>query len=115
VVGAETEFYLALGGRIRDLRKARRMTQATLADIMEIPRTSLILVERGDQRVHTYELTLLASALGARAEDLIQDAAPAPPDQLTVVPLDTTPAIREWISAAQAPVSAPTTTSRRRR
>jgi transcriptional regulator with XRE-family HTH domain len=91
------------------------MTQATLADVMEIPRTSLILVERGEQRVHAYELIQLASALGTTPEALIQDVAPPSPSQLPDIPPDATPAVRRWISAAQAPPAALAIAPRRRR
>ena len=115
MAGTEAEFYRSLGDRIRVLRRERRMTQATLADVMEIPRTSLILVERGEQRVHAYELIQLASVLGTTPEALIQDVAPQSPRQSPDIPSDATPAVRQWISAAQAPAVDLTFAPRRRR
>lgn len=115
MAGTETEFYRSLGDRIRVLRRERRMTQAILADVMEIPRTSLILVERGEQRVHVYEFVQLANALGTTPEALIQDVSPQSPRHCPDIPADATPAVRQWISAAQAPAVDLAIAPRRRR
>lgn len=49
------------------------MSQEKLAGLVEIPRTSLIAIERGRQRLTVYSLVRLADVFGVRVEELVRD------------------------------------------
>lgn len=50
------DFYLAVGKRIRDRRKAKKMTQEDLGKSVNLTRTSIINIEKGRQKLllHTF-------------------------------------------------------------
>jgi transcriptional regulator with XRE-family HTH domain len=56
-------FYRALGIQIRKARKAKRLTQEGLAEMIGLSRTSVTNVERGRQPIYAHTLALLSSAL----------------------------------------------------
>lgn len=67
-----------LGGRVKALRKARRLTQERLAEMAEIHPTFLSEIETGKANATARILFSLAEALGVRPEDLFRFY---PPDQ----------------------------------
>lgn len=69
---AEDLFYQALGDRIRLARLARKMSQHKVAGLVDIPRTSLIAIERGRQRLTVYTLVRLADIFGLQVEELLR-------------------------------------------
>lgn len=60
------EHWTAIGAGIRQLRKARGLTQAQLAQLVGVERTSIVNVEKGQQRLGIDLLDKLAAALGMR-------------------------------------------------
>jgi Zn-dependent peptidase ImmA (M78 family)/DNA-binding XRE family transcriptional regulator len=60
-----------LGGRLQDARKARGITQQTVADEMEIARTTLVAIEKGERRLSPHELIRLASLYGRSVSEFV--------------------------------------------
>lgn len=79
-----TQFVTEVGSRIRNMRLARRLTQAELAARAELSRTTLFEIERGSLRTRFSDVarilwalddTALQAALASAAEDPVyQDA-----------------------------------------
>src|SRR3954469_9164972 len=72
----EDRYNVELGKRITAARG--KVSKSTLARALGIPRTSLILIERGQQRVHAHLLVLIAEELGVEPADLLLGRQPAP-------------------------------------
>ncbi|MBI3774474.1 MAG: helix-turn-helix transcriptional regulator [Gammaproteobacteria bacterium] len=64
------DFYTAVGRRVADIRKGR-MTQETLAEKLNLTRTSVINIEKGRQQVLLHTLVNIARALQVSPTDLI--------------------------------------------
>ncbi len=60
-----------LGGRLQDARKARGITQQTIADKMEMARTTLVSIEKGERRLSPHELIKLASLYGRSVSEFV--------------------------------------------
>jgi transcriptional regulator with XRE-family HTH domain len=60
-----------LGGRVRDLRRQRGLSQEALADAAGIGRSYMSGIERGVRNCSTLHLFRLAKALRVRAADLL--------------------------------------------
>ncbi|CAN7247732.1 helix-turn-helix domain-containing protein [Knoellia sp. LjRoot47] len=60
----------ALGGRVRELRLAKSMTQQQLADATGMHRVTINKLEHGQLDVGVSNVTALAAALGAQPQDL---------------------------------------------
>lgn len=67
----ETEFLREVGARIRDLREARGLTQAGLAELCSLHRTFIGSVERGERNVSILNLRLIARVLRAPLANLL--------------------------------------------
>ncbi len=65
------EFLLALGQRIRELRKKKRWSQEGFADITGVHRTWMGAVERGESNVSFTNLVLVSQALGITLSQLL--------------------------------------------
>ncbi len=100
---AEKSFYAALGARVRRAREGTNRSQALLAELVGVPRTSLILMERGDQRIGVYVLSRMAAVLEIPVAELLADEehgdAPVP-DAARVpgMPADASAAVRAFVS-----------------
>jgi transcriptional regulator with XRE-family HTH domain len=95
--------YARFGRQLRRVRKERRMTQAELADLVELGRTSIVNIEKGQQRVHLHTVYALAGALGVGAPDLLPEEpteAAEVPAQVQELPV----AEREWVMRRLAPI-----------
>lgn len=60
-----------VAGRVRALRKARKLSQEALADLCNLHRTYVGAIERGERAITLNTLERLAKALGINPEDLI--------------------------------------------
>ena len=60
-----------LGRRLQEARKARGLTQQDAADAIEVARTTITALEKGDRRTRPDEVIRLASLYGKRVSDLV--------------------------------------------
>jgi Zn-dependent peptidase ImmA (M78 family)/DNA-binding XRE family transcriptional regulator len=60
-----------LGGRLQEARKACGFTQQAVADHLEMARTTLVAIEKGERRVTADELIKLAAFYGRSVSELV--------------------------------------------
>ena len=68
--------YYAIGQRIRKIRKARKLSQEDLAEMVGISVTHMSHIETGNTKLSLPVLVNLASALEVRTDDLLYDDTP---------------------------------------
>ncbi|MCW3053471.1 MAG: hypothetical protein JWN14_2641 [Chthonomonadales bacterium] len=66
------EFLLRLGQRIRELRRARNLSQEQLAEAAELVQHYISQIEQGERNVSVVTLRLLAQALGVTLSALVE-------------------------------------------
>lgn len=66
--------YIALGERIRTLRKKKRLTQQQIAEQVDIETSNISHIERGASKVSLNTLVKIANALGVSLDDLVCDS-----------------------------------------
>jgi DNA-binding XRE family transcriptional regulator len=60
----------------RDLKKARNqrgLTQAEAADVIDVGRTTVVAIEKGERRIREDELIQPACTYGRRVNDLVRE------------------------------------------
>jgi transcriptional regulator with XRE-family HTH domain len=62
--------HLSFGHRVRELRKARGLSQEELAELAGVHRTYMSSVERGERNVGLDNILAIAAALDVPASDL---------------------------------------------
>ena len=62
-----------LGLKIKELRKAKGLSQEKLANLAEIDRTYLPTIEKGERNVSIEVVEKLAKALGVKIKDLFDE------------------------------------------
>lgn len=72
----EKAFYVQLGQRIAERRKAAGITQAQLAEVLGIAQQTMAHYEGGVARIAVESLRTLAQTLGVSIEELVGDAEP---------------------------------------
>ncbi len=72
-----------LGERIREERLHLRLTQAQLAEDVDISDTYIGAIERGERGLSLDTLVTLASRLGVTVDYLLSDAVPGTDDNIT--------------------------------
>jgi transcriptional regulator with XRE-family HTH domain len=72
----EREFFVQLGGRVAELRKREGMTQAQLAETLEVSQQTVNAYESGQRRVPVSMLPALAHTFGVSVEELIGSPSP---------------------------------------
>src|SRR6266568_767622 len=60
-----------LGARLQEARKARGLTQQEVADHMEMARTTLVAIEKGERRLSPQELIRLSSFYGRPVSEFV--------------------------------------------
>ena len=75
--------YRCLGERIREERLHLRLTQAQLAEDIDISDTYMGAIERGERGLSLDTLVMLASRLGVTVDYLLSDAVPGTDDNIT--------------------------------
>jgi Zn-dependent peptidase ImmA (M78 family)/DNA-binding XRE family transcriptional regulator len=60
-----------LGGRLQEARKARGLTQQAVAEEMDIARTTVVAIEKGERRVTPHELIKMAALYGRGVSDFV--------------------------------------------
>ena len=72
--GDDAQAHLAaFGARVRDLRRARNLTQEQLAHAAGLHRTIVGFIERGEREVGVSKVWPLAAALGVPASEMFED------------------------------------------
>ncbi|MEZ5086427.1 MAG: helix-turn-helix domain-containing protein [Tessaracoccus sp.] len=66
-----------LGGRVRDTRKRKGVTQEELARLVNVDRTVINKIEAGSRKVAALELSDIANALGVQMMTFFQEPTPA--------------------------------------
>ena len=74
----ERLFFVELGGRISELRKAQGMTQVQLAEVLGVAQQTLQAYEGGARRMPVSTLPLLAKTLGVSLEVLFGEESAKP-------------------------------------
>lgn len=82
----EDTFNRSLGRRIRSARKRKGMNQEALAALINVGRTSIVMIEKGEQRVHAHLIVSLATVLGVPVNELLGlvESTPASPATSTL-------------------------------
>lgn len=70
----DRRFLEGIGSRVRELRLARRLTQAQLAEACGLHRTFIGSVERGERNLALLSLRRVAAALRVAPTRLLSDA-----------------------------------------
>jgi transcriptional regulator with XRE-family HTH domain len=74
VADPSTEAGLKVAGQVKEIRRARHLSQRQLAGRMQVPRTYISKIENGKAIPTLGSLARLASALGVDVRQLVQDA-----------------------------------------
>ena len=61
-----------IGERLADARRERRLTQQRVADALDVARTTIIAMEKGERRPRASELIKLAQIYGRAVSELVQ-------------------------------------------
>ena len=69
----ERDFFIALGGRIAQLRKQQDITQVQLAELIGVTQQTINSYETGRRRVPVSLLSAIARRLGVSIEELVGD------------------------------------------
>jgi transcriptional regulator with XRE-family HTH domain len=70
----EREFFVALGERITQMRKARGITQVQLAEILGVSQQTVQAYEVGRRRIQVSALPIVARTLSVSLEELFGDS-----------------------------------------
>ena len=68
----ETDFFVQLGARIAQQRKAQAITQAQLAEWLGVSQQTITAYEVGRRRIQVSSLPTIARLLGVSVEELIR-------------------------------------------
>ncbi|MDM3872249.1 helix-turn-helix transcriptional regulator [Porticoccus sp. W117] len=71
MMSQENTFYIAMGKRIAQFRKAQNMTQTQLADALGIAQQTMAHYEGGKLRIPVGLLSMLATLLAVSVEEII--------------------------------------------
>lgn len=70
----DDDFLKWFGGRLRDIRRKRGLSQEELAELAGVDRTYVGGVERGERNLSVLNVKKLSDALGINVKDLFDDA-----------------------------------------
>lgn len=96
---SDKSFYEAVGRRIREVRKGK-ITQAALASVVSLTRTSIVNIEQGRQQLFVHTLVDIAQALRVPVADLIPVTQNASSTDLPAVLQGQPRKVQEWITTA---------------
>jgi len=70
MTGLSDKVLIEFGGRLRDVRSSREMSQEALAELAELDRTYISLLERGKRNPSLVCIAKLAQALSVTVSEL---------------------------------------------
>lgn len=70
-----------LGGRLADARRARIFTQAEVGEFLDVARTTVAAMEKGERRPRASELVRLAQLYGRSIRDFVRPETDPPPPE----------------------------------
>lgn len=74
----------AIGERLADARRARRLTQQEVAEALGLARTTVVAMEKGDRRPRAPELVRLAQLYGRQVGDFVRPTSERPSESFVV-------------------------------
>jgi transcriptional regulator with XRE-family HTH domain len=83
-----TEAGLKVAGQVKEIRRARHLSQRQLAGRMQVPRTYISKIENGKAIPTLGSLERLAGALGVDVRHLVQDARSRRDDEVASILAD---------------------------
>ena len=72
VMEEKQKILLRFGNKIRELRKARGLSQEAFASLCDLDRTYISGIERGVRNISLANISLLAEALGISRSELME-------------------------------------------
>ena len=72
VMEEKQKILLRFGNKIRELRKARGLSQEAFASLCDLDRTYISGIERGVRNISLANISLLAEALGISLSELME-------------------------------------------
>ncbi len=85
---AQAETGLQVAKQVREIRKARHMSQRQLASRMQVPRTYISKIENGKAIPTLSSLERLAAALGVEVRQLVRDARSLREEEVAAILVD---------------------------
>lgn len=90
--------YKGVGQRVRKAREAKRLTQARLAEMVSLSRTSITNIELGRQKLLVHTLWDIAEALGVDVRQILPTKLATKPVSIDdKIPEDLSQDERRWI------------------
>lgn len=74
--------YSIIGNRIQTIRKRKRITQATLAEALNVSVSTISRIERGDLKVSLPRLNQISEALGVKEGEILNGTSFTSPQYL---------------------------------
>lgn len=94
------QIYIEIGKRIQQARSKRDLTQARLAEIVSLTRTSITNIEKGRQKLLIHTLYNFANALGIHPTDLLPEEAEQTANTMDQkLPKDLSKRERSWVKS----------------
>lgn len=94
----DMSFYEAVGRRIRDARHGK-ITQAALASLVSLTRTSIVNIEQGRQQLLLHTLVDIARALQVPSSDLIPPVSDPNQSDLPTVLKGQSKKAQNWVTS----------------
>ncbi|WP_416872654.1 helix-turn-helix domain-containing protein [Helicobacter ganmani] len=67
----KSEINIRIGNKIREIRQSKGLSQEQLAEIAEVHRTYVGMIERAEKNITLVSLEKIAKALGVETKDLL--------------------------------------------
>ncbi|WP_104722467.1 helix-turn-helix domain-containing protein [Helicobacter mesocricetorum] len=67
----KSKINIKIGNKIREIRQSKGLSQEQLAEIAEVHRTYIGMIERAEKNITLVSLEKIAKALGVETKDLL--------------------------------------------
>ena len=92
-------FYKEIGRRVKKVREARKMTQAALAERLDMTRTSITNIEKGEQKILIHTMVEIAQALRISLSSLLPEQYETREEEIDAVLKDEQEDAQKWIKS----------------